>query len=262
MVDPRTLVQGMTRFAFLVVVFALPAVVDAQQQGNPSSIGLPLPPIGLPLPIIGLPPIPEPVSPNTPPAREEGRRRRSPQPAIVIFGAPYAFGYETWQQSPTPGVIAQPPAADVPAAPPTPADTGGLALPQLRPPDAQLFVDGEYVGTWSDHEGVLELTAGTHRIEIRASGHEALSFDVRIVAGRTITYSGRLTRIEEPPRQPPSKPTVTPTPTAPDVKKPLAPPAGRTIYLIPGCYLGNVPPEEVKLPAGCDLTRVITNKPQ
>ena len=31
------------------------------------------------------------------------------------------------------------------------------------------------------------------------------------------------------------------------------PPA--TIYMIPGCYVGNLPPREVKLPAGCDADR-------
>ena len=33
------------------------------------------------------------------------------------------------------------------------------------------------------------------------------------------------------------------------------------MYLIPGCYMGNVPPQEVKLPAGCDASRVTTIKP-
>ena len=31
-----------------------------------------------------------------------------------------------------------------------------------------------------------------------------------------------------------------------------------TGYVIPGCYIGNVPPQEAGLPAGCDLGRLIT----
>jgi hypothetical protein len=28
------------------------------------------------------------------------------------------------------------------------------------------------------------------------------------------------------------------------------------MYLIPNCYLGNVPPKAERLPQGCDVTRV------
>ncbi len=28
------------------------------------------------------------------------------------------------------------------------------------------------------------------------------------------------------------------------------------MYLIPNCYLGNVPPRPSRLPSGCDITRV------
>jgi hypothetical protein len=48
-------------------------------------------------------------------------------------------------------------------------------------------------------------------------------------------------------------------PPAPEVV-PLAKPS--TLYYIPGCYMGNVAPEKVKLPAGCDLSKLITQAPQ
>ena len=45
---------------------------------------------------------------------------------------------------------------------------------------------------------------------------------------------------------------------------PVTPPpavAPSTFYFIPGCYIGNVPPEKVELPANCDMSRLITRKP-
>jgi hypothetical protein len=29
-------------------------------------------------------------------------------------------------------------------------------------------------------------------------------------------------------------------------------------YIVPGCYIGNVPPQDAGLPASCDLSRTIT----
>jgi hypothetical protein len=57
--------------------------------------------------------------------------------------------------------------------------------------DAQVFVDNYYAGIVDDFDGTfqrLSLTPGTHQIEIRRPGAAPLSFDVRIDAGRSITY--------------------------------------------------------------------------
>jgi hypothetical protein len=57
--------------------------------------------------------------------------------------------------------------------------------------DAQVFVDNSYAGIVDDFDGTfqhLNLVPGTHQIEIRRPGAAPLSFDVRIDAGRTITY--------------------------------------------------------------------------
>lgn len=249
----------MTRQA-LVVALVLGASVTAGAQSTQPSIGLPLPPIGLPLPPIGLPvrdivtsptPSAPPAPPNTPPVP-------SP-PAIVFFGvAPYAWGFEPWQQSSRPGMISAPEPPQQ-TEPPVTAESGRLQI-EVSPRHAQIYVDGEFVGTWSDLEGSLELTPGTHRIEIRAPRHEALTFDVRIVAGRTITYRGSLNPIGEQRDQAAAPSALTPS----DVDAPAAAPARpkpQTFYLIPGCYLGNIPPEQVKLPSGCDLSRLITHTP-
>jgi hypothetical protein len=43
--------------------------------------------------------------------------------------------------------------------------------------------------------------------------------------------------------------------------EPFVPSGDRTVYVIPGCYVGNVPPKDVKLPPGCDLKKLTTFHP-
>jgi hypothetical protein len=72
--------------------------------------------------------------------------------------------------------------------------TGELRL-QVRPRDAQVFVDGYYAGTVDDFDGIfqsLRLEDGDYRIEIVLPGYEALDFDVRIYPGEKVTYRGEL----------------------------------------------------------------------
>jgi hypothetical protein len=104
----------------------------------------------------------------------------------------------------------------------------------------QLYVDGYYVGTPDDFNRELELEAGPHTIEIRAPEYETFQFDVNIAPYRLVTYRGSLKAANAPP--PPG-------------------PAPTTFYLIPECYVGNVPPKDAGLPATCDQSRVITFKP-
>ncbi len=62
----------------------------------------------------------------------------------------------------------------------------------------------------------------------------------------------------EPPAAP-AEPEVEPEPPPPP---PIVLPTGsRTIYVIPGCYLGNVPPDTSRLRAGCDVRRMKTYEP-
>jgi hypothetical protein len=64
----------------------------------------------------------------------------------------------------------------------------------VQPAFAQIVVDGEYVGTVEDFRSLagLEIAAGLHRVEFRAPGYDPLVVDVRIAAGRVITYRGAL----------------------------------------------------------------------
>jgi hypothetical protein len=72
--------------------------------------------------------------------------------------------------------------------------TGELRL-QVRPREAQVFVDGYYAGTVDDFDGVfqsLRLEEGPYRVEIVLPGYEPLVFDVRMLPGEKITYRGEL----------------------------------------------------------------------
>ena len=39
---------------------------------------------------------------------------------------------------------------------------------------------------------LLELTPGHHSVEVRQNGYGTLSFDVNVVANKTLTYKGEL----------------------------------------------------------------------
>jgi hypothetical protein len=72
--------------------------------------------------------------------------------------------------------------------------TGELRL-QVRPRQAEVFVDGYFAGNVDDFDGIvqsLRLEEGPYSIEIVAPGYEPIIFNVRIQPGRKITYRGDL----------------------------------------------------------------------
>jgi len=87
-----------------------------------------------------------------------------------------------------------------------PPPTAGAAMPgppgdvqfDVTPKDAQVYVDGYYVGIVDDFEGRhqrLSLTPGAHHIELRAQGFEPAEVDVTIQSRQTTTYRAALTRV-------------------------------------------------------------------
>jgi len=102
------------------------------------------------------------------------------------FYAGYPFGYYPYPYGPF-GYYGYP-SAYVVGVPTTPY--GSLRI-QGAPADAQVFADGYYAGIVDDFDGAyqrLNLTAGPHHIEIRATGSDPVEFDVRMNPGQTITY--------------------------------------------------------------------------
>ena len=60
---------------------------------------------------------------------------------------------------------------------------------QVRPREAQVFVDGYYAGIVDDFDGIfqrLTLTVGPHEIEIEAPGLEPQVFNVYVDPARTV----------------------------------------------------------------------------
>jgi hypothetical protein len=80
----------------------------------------------------------------------------------------------------------------------TPDCEGALRL-RVTPNDAQVYVDGQFVGLVDDFDGMfqkLHLTCDAHRIEITADGYEPLVFDARITPDHKTSYQGALRRIQ------------------------------------------------------------------
>ena len=89
-----------------------------------------------------------------------------------------------------------PPAGSVGVQGPNQVNTGGLSF-EITPSTAEVFVDGQYVGTagqFTPTSQPLGLTPGRHHIEIRAPGYRAMNFDADIIAGQVIPYQGALER--------------------------------------------------------------------
>lgn len=188
---------------------------------------------------------------NQPPQHEASRRPRNYQPSVVYVLPAYRYFSESFPT--TTQFFATPPPPTAPVAvsspEPPPAPMGALRL-EVEPKESlQVFVDGAFVGTPADLGDEFELAPGTRRIELRARGYRALAFSAEIVDGRSITYRGSLESSERVPA-PPAAPAL-----------PASPAGSKTIYMIPGCYLGNVSPKHVTLRPGCDLSTLTTIKP-
>ncbi len=242
----------------LLVVLSVPAVAFAQATATHRQASPALPPIGLPLPSITAPlaPIGLPLAPFGPassldkpfptdhrPTRRSGNHSPFPSQqhvrskASVVYVVP-TYGRYDYALAPDPSSAAT---AYVSPEPVTEVPAAGMLRLELSGAggESQVYVDDYFVGTLDDVDGELRLTTGPHRIDVRTTGPEPLTFDVLIVADRSITYRATLPQAH-----------VTPPPEAPAARS--------TFYFIPGCYIGNMPPTEVKLPASCDMSRLIT----
>ena len=243
--------------ASIVVALVLSTVVGAQrpaaprtttpQPSVPPSTPQPSVPPSTPRPSVPppitfpLPPLMPPVGggltapvPFAPPARDLFRARQPfntrPLKSFAPFGGGAYFGpVYGFPESLTSGTVMPPQAI-------------GMMRFDVTPESAQVFVDSFYAGTIADIEAqrVLTLAAGPHRIELRAAGYQPVTFDVRIDPNDTIVYRAALERERTPA-------------TAPAAARPTGP---TRMYVIPGCYAGNMPPRADRLPSGCDVKQV------
>jgi len=75
-------------------------------------------------------------------------------------------------------------------------------------------------------------------------GYQPAQDDIAVTPGRSMTYRGLLKQV----------PVTSAAVGAPPALESARP---KTFYVIPGCYVGDVLPEESTVPAGCDPHRAI-----
>jgi hypothetical protein len=183
-----------------------------------------LAPLGLPLPRIGLGPAP---------GAPDGPRAPNAHYAPFYYWPMMVFYVPQPVAAPAPPPEPEPKRVE----PPVP---GRLVL-EVEPATAQVFADGYYVGAPDDFSatrGGRLIEPGVHRLDVSAPGYESAAVDLRVTPGQLVTYRATLKAI------PPAVPV---------------PPS--TFYLIPGCYMGNIPPKDAHLPATCDQSRAIIWRP-
>ena len=86
---------------------------------------------------------------------------------------------------------------------------GSLSI-QVRPPDAEIFIDGDrWVGAGVSGPLLVQLAPGTHRVELRSPGRRPYSTEISIRPGEMTTLNVVL------PQGPPSAVRPTPQPVQP-----------------------------------------------
>ena len=105
------------------------------------------------------------------------------------------YGYSSWYSYGLPGLY---PSYSTYGDTPYPFDpqgpTGRLRL-KIEPADAEVYVDGYYAGIVDDFDGRfqhLDMTPGSHHVEVRAPGYRPLQVDIIIQQRRTVVYRGVL----------------------------------------------------------------------
>lgn len=179
--------------------------------------------------------------------RYRGRRNNFGSGVIyVVPSSPY------FDNTPSTSTVVTPPAPAIkrpePEPPPPPPAVGFLTLDVEPRALLQIYVDDVFIGTPADLGNELRLMPGTRRIELRAKGYKPISFSAEIVENRSISFAGTLERDPS-------------APVEPAVVRPPAATGSNTMYMIQGCYLGNIAPKAAELRPGCDITRMITFKP-
>jgi hypothetical protein len=117
-----------------------------------------------------------------------------PQPAYQPPRADAQVDPPQAYRNPEPQAL--PPAAPAAESYPPPGDSryGQVAI-RVQPTDAEVFIDGE---PWRTQAGVerllVQLPAGTHRVEIRKEGYDSFVTAVEIRRGETAVLNVSLSR--------------------------------------------------------------------
>jgi hypothetical protein len=74
--------------------------------------------------------------------------------------------------------------------------SGGISF-EITPGNAQVYVEGQYVGlvsAFSPTDQPLTLPPGRHHIEIRLVGYQTMTFEAEVTSGQVVPYQGTLQR--------------------------------------------------------------------
>ena len=163
----------------------------------------------------------------------------------------------------------------------------GLPLPSIglapQPATSRPW-DGRQHSPWWEYQGPPPWEKGHVRrpvnVDVDRRGHRNIDFDRRGFRNNArvvyvlqpypvaVQQEPQIIVVQQPPVtrivevEVPVERKVEPAPRPAEPEPPPFVPTGdRTLYVIPGCYVGNVPPKDVKLPANCDLKKVTTYVP-
>ena len=104
----------------------------------------------------------------------------SEAPPVAPPVPPPPEGTYTSPRLPPPGF--PPPVPPVTATRPQAAGYGSLSL-RVQPPDADVFVDGERWVSSDEGQFVLQVSAGTHRVEVAKTGYQRFSTEIVVREG-------------------------------------------------------------------------------
>ena len=135
-----------------------------------------------------------------------------PYPSYSTYPYPYAYSgsvypYPDYRPSVYPPATnpnyppqtppAQSAQGSIGVAPGTPQQgSGGISF-SITPDNAQVYVEGQYVGlvsTFSPTSQPLTLAPGRHHVEIRLVGYQTMTFDTEITPNQVTPYQGTMQR--------------------------------------------------------------------
>ena len=125
-----------------------------------------------------------------------------PYPYLAYSGSPYPYPdyrpstspSSTYPNNPPPAL---PPQGSIGVAPGSPQRSSGGISFEITPGNAQVYVEGQYVGlvsAFSPTEQPLTLPPGRHRVEIRLVGYQTMTFEAEVMPGQVVPYQGTLQR--------------------------------------------------------------------
>jgi len=131
-------------------------------------------------------------------------------PYPYAYASPYPYPYDPYPPAPYsyPSYPYPPQNPSTSYPPPAYPQSGGVTVQpgatnsagvsfEITPSDADVYVDGVYVGRVSNfgpNYEPLSVTPGRHHIELRRPGYQTLTIDADAIAGEVIPYQGTMQR--------------------------------------------------------------------